>query len=268
MFNVSNWDPQLYLTFAAQRTRPAEDLAARIDVAQPRRVIDLGCGPGNSTAVLRRRWPSAAITGLDSDAAMLAEAERSDPKVRWLKADAASWEPSERYDVVFSNAMLQWLPDHPNAVARMFRGVAPDGALAVQMPSHLRSPLHRHIVDVAALPEWQPAMRDVRHGIVEHDADFYYDILSDWAGRVDLWVTEYEHVLDGPEAIITWIRATGLRPYLNALADDEERARFQAALLARVARSYPRRRDGRVLFPFRRLFFVAYRGQACPGISA
>jgi trans-aconitate 2-methyltransferase len=237
------------------------DLAAQIDVTDPRRVIDLGCGPGNSTAVLRARWPSAAITGLDNDAAMLAEAERSDAAVRWVQADAATWEPTEVYDVVFSNAMLQWLPDHANAVARMFRAVAPGGALAVQMPSHLQSPLHQHILEVAALPAWRDTMRNVRHGIVAHDAGFYYDILSELAGRIDLWETVYSHVVDSAEAILTWIRATGLRPYLNALTDDEDRQRFEADLLQRVARSYPPRRDGRVLFPFRRLFFVAYRDQ-------
>lgn len=256
---MPNWDPKLYLTFAAQRTRPAEDLAARIDVAGPRHVIDLGCGPGNSTAVLRRRWPSAAITGLDSDAAMLAEAGKADAGTQWVQADAGTWSPAERYDVVFSNAMLQWLPDHANTIARWLEAVAPGGALAVQMPSHLQSALHRHILEVAAFPEWQPAMRDVRHGIVAHDADFYYDILSPLAERVDLWVTEYVHVVNGPEDILTWIRATGLRPYLNALASDEERLRFEEALLKRVIVSYPRRSDGRVLFPFRRLFFVGYR---------
>jgi trans-aconitate 2-methyltransferase len=257
---MPSWDRKLYLTFNAERTRPAVDLASRVDVADPRRVIDLGCGPGNSTAVLRARWPAAAITGLDSDAAMLTSAERSDPGVRWVRADAALWEPDEAYDVVFSNALLQWLPDHANMIHRLFAAVAPGGALAVQLPTHRTSLLHRHIQEIAGLPEWAEATRDVRHGISTHDAGYYYDALRSATERIDLWETEYFHVMNGPEAILEWIRGTGLRPYLSALADEDERRRFEAALLERVAVSYPRRSDGRVLFPFRRLFFVGYRG--------
>lgn len=261
---MSAWNPQLYLTFGAERTRPAADLAAHVDVARPRRVIDLGCGPGNSTAVLRARWPAATLTGLDSDAAMLATAKQSDPQVQWVLADAAAWEPEEPYDVVFSNALLQWLPNHASAIPRLLRAVVPGGALAVQIPSHRRSPLHHHIQEVAALPEWSAAMGDVTHGIVSHDVGFYYDILGPIAERIDLWETEYIHILESHEAILTWIRGTGLRPFLNALATDDERVRFEAALLRRVTSSYARRSDGRVLFPFPRLFFVAYRRSGDP----
>ncbi|QEL16023.1 methyltransferase domain-containing protein [Limnoglobus roseus] len=256
---MSAWDPQLYLTFSSERTQPSVDLAARVQVAEPRRVIDLGCGPGNSTAVLKARWPSAAVTGLDSDPEMLATAAQADPTTHWLQADAATWQPDETYDVVFSNAMLQWLPGHADAVTRFFRAVAPGGALAVQVPTHQFSPLHRHIVEVASDPKWPTSLRGVRNAIHGHDVGFYYDLLSPLVERVDLWETEYCHVLAGPEAILTWIRGTGLRPFLNALPTDADRREFEADLLAKVTTSYPRRPDGRVLFPFRRLFFIGYR---------
>jgi trans-aconitate 2-methyltransferase len=265
---VAGWDPKLYLTFGGERTRPAGDLAARVEVADPSRVIDLGCGPGNSTAVLRARWPTAVVVGLDNDTEMLAAAERSDPAVRWVRGDAAAWEPDEAYDVVFSNAMLQWLPDHAAAVPRWFRAVAPGGALAIQLPAHLQSPLHRHILEVADSPPWREATGGARRALVAHDAAFYYDALCLVAERLDLWETEYCHVMDGPDAILTWIRGTGLRPFLSALPGEEERQCFEAALLQRVAAAYPRRQDGRVLFPFRRLFFVAYRGRAEPAVAA
>ena len=257
---MESWNPSLYLKFGAERTRPAGDLVARIDVPKPRRVIDLGCGPGNSTAILRARWPSAETTGLDSDAAMLAAAAKSDPEVRWVQGDAANWEPTELYDVVFSNAMLQWLPNHAAVVPRWFRAVAPGGALAVQIPAHLESALHRHILAVADEPEWRESTCGARGAINTHSAEFYYDVLCPIAQRIDLWETEYDHVMNGPEDILTWIRGTGLRPFLLALPSEQERQRFESLLLQRVAESYPRRRDGRVLFPFRRLFFVAYRG--------
>jgi trans-aconitate 2-methyltransferase len=259
---VDSWEPNLYLKFGSERTRPAVDLAARIEVADPRRVIDLGCGPGNSTAVLRARWPSAEITGLDSDPAMLAVAAASDAGVRWVQGDVAHWEPHERYDVVFSNAMLQWVPNHAGILPRLIRAVAPAGALAVQIPTHLESALHRQIIEIANEPQWREATRNAQQAIVTHDAGYYYDLLCNEAKRIDLWETEYDHVMDRPEDILTWIRGTGLRPFLSALSSDEDRQQFESLLLNRVAESYPPQRDGRILFPFRRLFFVAYRGRA------
>jgi trans-aconitate 2-methyltransferase len=256
------WDPNLYLKFEAERTQPAIDLAARIEIAEPAHVIDLGCGPGNSTAVLRRRWPNAAIVGLDSDADMLAKAQRSDGDVRWILADAAALDPAEKFDVVYSNAMLQWLPDHAAAVPRLFEAVAVEGALAFQLPHRLDSKLHEHLMDTASDPSWREATAAARKAIVSHDPAFYYDLLCGRASRIDLWTTEYCHVLDGPEAIVTWIRSTRLRPFLAALSSEGDRARFEKLLLDRVAESYRRERDGRVLFPFRRLFCVAYRPAA------
>jgi trans-aconitate 2-methyltransferase len=256
---VTSWDPKLYLRFGADRTRPAVDLAARVEIDQPRRIIDLGCGPGNSTAVLRGRWPAADILGLDNDPAMLAVAEKSDAGVRWVLGDAATWTTAEPFDVVFSNAMLQWLPDHAAVLPRLFGAVARGGALAMQVPVHLQSALHRHMVEIADQPRWRDITRDARAAIVAHDAGFYYDVLCPLTPRIDLWVTEYCHIMDNPEAIVAWIRGTGLRPFLNALPSDEDRRQFESALLERVAESYPRRRDGRIVFPFRRLFFVAYR---------
>jgi trans-aconitate 2-methyltransferase len=257
-----SWDPQLYLTFAGERTRPAADLAARVEVPDPQSVIDLGCGPGNSTAVLLARWPAARLTGLDADPDMLAAARRSDAGVRWVLADAAAWDPAEGFDVVFSNALLQWVPDHAAVVPRLFRAVNPGGALAFQVPAHLESPLHRHMLELAAEPAWRDAMRPACSALTSHGPEFYYDALCPLASRVDLWVTEYCHIMAGPEAILTWIRGTGLRPFLSALPADADRRRFETALLDRSAGSYPRRPDGRVVFPVRRLFAVAYRSAA------
>lgn len=254
-----SWNPDLYLKFAGERTRPSVDLAARVEVAAARSVIDLGCGPGNSTAIVRARWPSADVTGLDSDPVMIAVAQKSDTGVRWELADAAAWEPADGYDVVFSNALLQWLPDHESLIPKLFRAVNPGGALAVQLPAHTFSPLHQHILAIAGEPGWPDTLRDARTVLTSHEPPFYYDVLCPLTKRLDLWVTEYCHVLDGPDAILTWIRGTGLRPFLQALPDEVVRTRFEAELLKRIEVSYPRRRDGRVLFPFRRLFFIAYR---------
>jgi trans-aconitate 2-methyltransferase len=253
------WDPQQYLKFERERTQPAIDLAARIEVASPRRIIDLGCGPGNSTAVLHRRWPDAEITGLDSDEEMLRTARRNSPQQNWVQADASSWQSRGGFDVVFSNALLQWLPDHDAVINRWFKAVEPGGALAVQIPVNFKSPIHQHILEVADEPRWQEQLSSAKRALYAQGPGDYYNILSPLSARVELWLTEYNHILSRPEDIIEWMRGTGLRPFLQGLTNDEDRYRFEAEVLARVTKSYPPQADGRVLFPFRRLFFIAYR---------
>lgn len=255
---MATWDPTLYMKFAAERTRPSHDLANRIAVAGPRRVVDLGCGPGNSTAVLRGRWPDADLTGIDNDPAMLDAARLSDPVARWELGDVSTWGAGESWDVVFSNAVLQWVPDHAVVLPRLLAAVRAGGALAVQIPTHLYSPVHRHLLELAERPDWKPALAGATGAIVSHTPAFYYDLLAGGAVSIDLWETEYCHVMSGPDAILSWLRGTGLRPFLQALLTDDDRRRFEAEMLARIATDYPRRADGRVLFPFRRLFLIAY----------
>ncbi len=257
---MTNWDAGLYLKFGAERTRPAIDLAARIELAAPARVVDLGCGPGNSTAVLRRRWPAAEITGVDNSPEMIAAAQQADPAGRWVAADYTSWSDGRPFDVVFANASLQWVPDHAALIPRLFGLVAPGGALAAQIPAHFESPLHRLILEIAKRPGWRGDPAKGEAAMTVERPGFYYDVLAPLAARLDLWVTEYWHVVENPPAIVTWIRGSGLRPFLQACADDAERAEFERQLLLGVEREYPPQADGRVLFPFRRLFLVAYRG--------
>ena len=254
-----SWDPELYLRFDRERTQPAIDLAARIEADKPRRIIDLGCGPGNSTAVLRSRWPTAELTGLDSDEEMLLAARQSYPTVHWIQGDAVAWQSTSNFDVVFSNALLQWLPDHAAVIARWFAAIKPGGALAVQIPVNFKSPVHQHILEVADDPRWKDLTGSTRRALYASEPNDYYDILSPLTNQFDLWVTEFCHVLAGPEKIVDWMRGTGLRPFLSVLPSDDERRIFEAEFLDKVTASYPRQSDGKVIFPFRRLFFIAYR---------
>jgi trans-aconitate 2-methyltransferase len=256
---MPSWDADLYLTFASERAQPVFDLVSRIALPAPRRIIDLGCGPGNSTEVLWRRWPDAEVVGLDSSPEMIAAATKAHPGRRWLLEDVAAWRGDETFDLVFSNATFQWVPGQEELFPRLFARVAPGGALAVQVPAHLRSAVHRCMIEVSERPEWRDRLEAARRAIHVHEPGFYYDLLCDRASRLDLWVTVYQHVLAGPEAIVEWMSGTGLRPFLEALTA-EEQPLFRAAVLEGVEASYPRRKDGRVLFPFRRLFLVAYRG--------
>ena len=255
---MPTWNTEQYLKFASERTRPAIDLAARVAVVAPRRVADLGCGPGNSTTVLAQRWPDANLVGLDQSPAMLEAARSSGTNAEWQQADIAAWQPGDKYDVVFSNAALQWVPDHRRLFPRLLQQVAADGALAVQMPANADSPPHRLVRELAASPTWRSHFVTPPREWQVHPVDFYYDILTGHAARLEIWCTDYMHVLADLDAIIDWYRGSGLRPWLDALPDDATRTRFLGAYRARLVPYFPTRADGRVLFPFRRLFLIAY----------
>jgi trans-aconitate 2-methyltransferase len=231
----------------------------RIRLENPRRIIDLGCGPGNSTAELRRHWPASSIVGLDSSREMIDKARQAFPDGVWKVGDAAQWQADQPFDLVFSNALLHWVPDHTRVCPHLVRQVAPGGALAAQVPAHYDSPLHREILEVSRDPAWCDRLAGARHALTKESPAFYYDLLEGQASLIDVWETIYYHVLSGPAAVLEWFRGTGLRPFLEALDSDEERRRFESLLLDRYAVAYPRRAGGNILFPFRRLFFVAYR---------
>jgi trans-aconitate 2-methyltransferase len=256
---VPTWDSIQYLKFAAERTQPAIDLASRIAIETPHRVIDLGCGPGNSTAVLADRWPTTALIGLDSSESMIKSAHESHPTFTWIIGDIATWTATEPIDVVFSNAALQWLPDHSRALPHLLAQVNPGGAFAFQVPANFHAPGHRLLREIGGSEKWKGKFRHiVREWHVEEPA-FYYDKLAPHASRMELWLTDYVHVLPGVASIVEWYRGTGARPWLEALRDDNARDEFLADYLSELSKEFSPQSDGNILFPFRRLFVIAYR---------
>jgi trans-aconitate 2-methyltransferase len=254
------WDAAQYLRFAGERMRPAVDLLHRIPAElAPRRVIDLGCGTGEITLALKARWPQAEVTGLDSSAAMLEKARGLGGEVAWLQADIAGWSSAQPFDLIFSNAALQWLDGHEALFPRLLAALAPRGVLAVQMPRNFAAPSHRLMRETAADGPWRERLSGVLRTEPVLPPERYYDLLAPLAAELDLWETEYLHVLGGETPVLDWVKGTGLRPLLDALTDADERAAFTARYQERLARAYPRRSDGRTLFPFRRLFLVAKR---------
>lgn len=253
-----NWNPEQYLKFVKERTQASIDLAARIDIESPAAVIDIGCGPGNSTEVLRRKWPEAKLTGLDSSPTMMEKARNDHPDIEWIAGDAASFGFEKKYDVVFSNAALQWMPDHETLVPRLYGIVAGGGALAVQVPADSESPLRKAIVSVSNEAKWSGYTAGCDHLLNYRTADYYYDILTPLAARVDLWETIYYHVLPSHADLVEWYKGTGMKPFLERLPDEESRTEFGKEVLERCKKGYRTRSDGRVLYPFRRIFFVAY----------
>jgi trans-aconitate 2-methyltransferase len=256
---MPQWDAEQYLKFGGERTQPVRDLIGRVYLENPRRIIDLGCGPGNSTGELRLRWPGSRVIGLDNSREMIEQARRTYPEGEWQLGDAARWTAEDPFDLVFSNAMLHWVRDHQQVCTRLLAQVAPGGAFAVQVPAHYDSPLHREIMEVSRDPLWSHRMDRARNALTNHPPEFYYDLLAPQASRFDVWETTYYHVLAGPESVLEWFRGSGLRPFLEALDDPGEIQRFEQSLIERYKKTYPRRGDGRILFPFRRLFLVAYR---------
>jgi len=257
---MPTWNPDQYLKFSDERTRPCRDLAARIAIERPRRIIDLGCGPGNSTAVLAEHWPGADIAGIDNSADMVAKARASYPAINWSVGDIAVWAESagETYDIVFSNAALQWVPDHAVLFPKLLNRASPGGALAAQMPANLDAPAQAIMRDLAQSGRWRDRLAAVRNWF-SHDFDFYYDALAPHAAALELWSCEYVAKMNGVEGIVEWYRGTGLRPYLDALGEGTESDAFLAEYLTLLRPAYRTHSDGKVIFPFRRIFVVAYR---------
>lgn len=253
---MHSWNAGQYLRFADERTRPALDLLARIEIAAPLRIVDLGCGPGNSTALLRERWPDAALEGLDVSPEMLAAARRDHPGIEFVAGDIGAWSPAGSYDVVFSNAALQWVGCHGELLPRLIAAVKPGGALAVQMPRNHDFATHALMRQVAAEGKWRDRLTGARDPSPVRPPEFYYDCLAPLSRRVILWETNYIQIMDGVAAIIAWLRGTGLGPFLGRLGPGEQR-QFLERYERRLAAAFPPQADGKILLPYPRLFFIA-----------
>jgi trans-aconitate 2-methyltransferase len=253
---VARWNDAQYLKFGDERMRAARELLRRVPLEGVERAVDLGCGPGNSTALLRDRWPNARLTGIDNSPEMLAGARRDFPTVEWILADAGSYRAAEPVDLLFANAVFHWLPDHGMLFPSLIRQVSKGGALAVQMPHSFDEPSHRLMREVRA--RLMPERSAVIAATPVAGAAFYYDLLAPLASAVDIWRTTYEHVMPDAAAIVEWVKGTGLRPYLDDLTESE-RAAYLSEYLAAIDRAYPARVDGKRLFSFPRLFIVAVR---------
>lgn len=254
------WDPEQYSRFEAERDRAALDLLLRLPAdLDPREIWDLGCGAGKHAALLKRRHPAAAVHGLDSSAAMLAEAAGRYADIDWRQGDIADWRPAAPADLILANASLHWLADHPALFRRLVEALAPRGVLAVQMPMAAETRHHTLMRAVAAEGPWAGALAGVETLAPLLSPEAYYAVLAEGCDAVDIWATTYLHALSGPDAVLEWMKGTALRPFLAALDDPTMRRAFLSALGARLGEDYPRRPDGVTLLTFPRLFLVARR---------
>lgn len=250
---MSDWNPEKYLMFEKQRTQPAIDLANRLRSLAPAKIADIGCGPGNSTAVLKSVFPSADILGIDSSGAMIETARKSHPDLYFERCGAQ--ELGGKYDLLFSNACLQWIENHESLIPFLVSRLNSGGVLAVQIPFNQGEPLFAAISETAASCEW-----DFSGVVFEKNASLapeqYFEILSKCSAEFDIWETTYYHIMPGYESMLEWVRSTRLRPYLDVLADDQKPA-FENEIMKRAAKFYTRTSTGEIIFRFKRLFFTA-----------
>jgi trans-aconitate 2-methyltransferase len=256
---AASWSPDRYLQFADHRTRPSIDLLAAMPNREAERVVDIGCGPGNSTELLVSRFAGAEVSGMDSSPEMIAAARRRLPGVPFTVARIEDWEPAEAMDVIFGNAVLQWLPEHGRLLPRLVDFLRPGGSLAVQMPDNLDEPSHAAMREAAADTRWAGRLAGAegeKSAIQTPQA--YYAMLKPICRRVDVWRTTYQHPLNGVEGIVEWFRSTGLMPYLSRLAPDQQEDYLDLYRKA-LAAHYPLLGDGTTLLAIPRLFIVATR---------
>lgn len=254
------WNPDVYLRFREERTQPARDLLARIAAAKPARVLDVGCGPGNSTILLAERWPDAEVVGIDSSPEMIAKAKKDHPGLafRQISAGDDGVLALGAFDVVFSNAALQWIPDHASLLRRLFALVKDGGVLAVQVPNNGDSPMHKAVRAAAASAEWRDRIAEGQAQTYD-SAETYYCYLSSLDATVNIWECIYYHVMGSLEDLIDWQRGTHLRQFLDQLPDDKTREELVDTVRTLATGLYPAQPNGRILFPFQRLFFTVHK---------
>ena len=258
---AEDWSAAQYLKFEDERTRPSRDLLAQVPLDAPRRVVDLGCGPGNSTDLLIERFPGAEVIGVDSSPDMLRQARERLPRCKFIEADLSTWMPQPSTDLLFGNAVFHWVPDHPNVLKRLLHALGPGGVLAVQMPDNANQPAFTALDKVVASGSWSAAIAQTkgrqRKQLLAPEG--YYDLFRPLCRRIDVWHIHYNHLIDDHAGVVEWFKGSGLRPLLAPL-DPPVRAAFLAKYTDEISRAYPLRCDGKVMLRFPRLFIVAVRG--------
>lgn len=253
---MEKWDSKQYLKFEQERTQPAVDLAKRIRLSHPAKIIDIGCGPGNSTHVLKNYFPESDILGIDNSNNMIKAASEQYKDLRFMQCNAEKELGTfkSEFDIVFSNACIQWIPDHQNLLGNMFALLKFHGIMAIQTPMNYEEPIHKIITEVTTGNEWRdkfPAQR-IFYNLTPGE---YFDLFSEFPCTFTLWQTTYYHVLPSHEAIMEWYKGTGLRPYLSVLSE-EDKKNFMQCIFNRIVQAYPKQKNGMVIFKFPRFFML------------
>ncbi len=255
---MSDWNSEQYLKFKKERTQPSIDLVNSIKTENPVNIIDIGCGPGNSTRVLKNKFPNAKVIGADFSPNMIEKAKKENPDIEFVIFDAANdfEKLNTDFDVVFSNACIQWVPNHKKLLSDMMGILKPNGVLAVQVPVTVEQDMHKVRNNVVKQPRWK-RIADARTFYTLNDFE-YFDILSEISSDFKIWKTIYYHRMPSYQSILEWYRSTGLKPFFDKL-DDEESNLFEKDILSEIEKQFPVQQNGEIIFRFPRLFFTAVK---------
>ncbi len=257
--NKKDWNPELYLKFSKERIQPSIDLVSRIEIENPKKIIDIGCGPGNSTQILRERWSSSHILGIDKSKSMISKAVSDFPNQEWKLFDVETDEFRYKYDIVYSNATIQWIHNHDILLKKLSDIVNPNGVIAIQIPLFFNMPLGQSISKIAQDSKWSNLTKDVDKLFTILKSFEYYDILSEHFEKIEMWETHYIHIMESHLSILEMIRSTGLKPYIEKLSNDNDKKQFDDLVFESIKSDYKLQKNGKVLFPFNRLFFIGYK---------
>lgn len=254
---MNDWNPILYEKFLKERTLPAKDLLSKIDIASPQKIIDIGCGPGNSTKVLFDKFPNAKIIGIDNSKKMIEQAKHNFSKIEFINADISTDEINyeNEFDIVFSNACMQWIPNHHVLLKKLMNMLKQNGILAVQIPINFSEPIHKLIQKVTTSDKWKNKF-SVKREMYNLSQNEYCDILAELSSDFLMWETTYYHVMPSHSSLLDWYKGTGLSPYLNQLSELDANI-FLQEIFEGLTEIYPKQKNGQILFKFPRLFFVA-----------
>ena len=256
-----NWNSAQYIKFQRERTQPAIDLVQRIDFDMPKQIIDIGCGPGNSSAVVKSSFPEAEILGVDYSSDMLERAQKDYPDITFRQLDISKedWGLERKFDVVFSSACFQWVPNHKRIMTKCMDILNPGGKMAVHIPINFEEPIHKIIQEVSGRDRWTKRFYNPRV-FYSLKIEEYYDILAEISADFEIWTTTYYHRMKSHNDIIEWYKGTGLNPYLSVL-NDHEKNEFTEEILCEIKKKYECRKNGEVILRFPRLFFIATKGE-------
>ena len=253
---MSDWNSEQYLKFKKERTQPSIDLANRLDIENPMRIIDIGCGPGNSTAVLKKRYPEAYVLGVDFSPNMIEKAMSEHSDINFMIFDATKDfdKLDERFDIVFSNACIQWVPNHKKLLADMMSILNPDGIMSIQVPMNFEEPIHKILTELVTVEKWSGHFSErIFYTLTESE---YFDILSELTEHFEVWKTTYCHRMPSHRSIIEWYKSTGMKPYLDVLNENEQEE-FIADVMKELKKKYPIQKNGEIIFRFPRFFMLA-----------
>lgn len=258
------WNAKIYSQFLDARSRPAKDLLAAIPINfEPKIVYDLGCGPGNSTVILKDRWSNAKVVGVDSSEDMLKKARADYPDIEFRMGDISQFNAPEKIDCIFANASLQWCDHHEKLFPHFIQSLNKNGVLAIQIPNNFHAAAHQAAIEILqANTQWNPLIQNLRYGILKnkfYQMPWYYDLFAQSGLQaIQLWETEYAVEMENHTGIFDWVKGTGLQPILSAMNDADKKL-FEEKYIENITQKFQVQANKKVLFPFLRLFMVGVK---------